>query len=49
MSMTYTVFEFVKENLDKFLQDQPEQIIAESRVDESLAKLDLKGNLKSVL
>ena len=43
MSMTFTIFEFVKENLDKLLQDQPDVIVAESRVDESLGKLDIRG------
>ena len=42
MSMTFTIFEFLKENLDKLFQDQPDKIVHESRVDESFAKLDLK-------
>ena len=49
MSMTFTIFEFVKENLDKLLQDQPDVIVAESRVDESLGKLDIKGSSPALL
>ena len=41
MSMTYSIFEFVKENVDNLLEEQPEQIV-EAKVSDGIAKLDIQ-------
>lgn len=41
MSMTYSLFEYAKENFDKLLEDQPEQIF-ETKVSDGLAKLEIQ-------
>ena len=41
MSMTYSLFEYVKENMDSLLEEQPDQIF-DTKVSDNLAKLDLQ-------
>ena len=41
MSMTYSLFEYVKENFDKLLEEQPEQIF-DTKVSDGLAKLEIQ-------
>lgn len=36
MSMTYSLFEFVKEKFDELIQDQPEEILEQVTADEEI-------------
>jgi hypothetical protein len=48
MSMTFSLFEFAKENVDAWLQEQPEQLI-DARVTDAVSKLDIHEGQGSIL
>ena len=48
MSMTYSLFEYVKENMDNLLEEQPDQIF-DTKVSDNLSKLDIQEGIKAIL
>jgi hypothetical protein len=44
MSMTYSLFEYVKENMDNLLEEQPDQIF-DTKVSDNLSKLDIQEGI----